>query len=254
MKNLFQFSAVVLAGAALLSGCAVYAPTVPGTPLLRATGDSEITLALRGVNALELAGACSPAPGLLVTLDGALQTSKRTETSTSGTSEYRNVHQQGNVGLGTYRLLGADKSIYLGVLGGLGFASASIHDVSSSTYLPLFGPDVHYEVDYTRYYGQLYLAEIGETTSYGFSVRGTLANYYHLKRDDKEFASPSQFFVEPTIFLRIGRGVVQGEGTLGVSMPVRGGTEEMYHSNLAPTTLLVSLGMVFRPSMLGQKK
>ncbi len=66
-----------LAGAALLSGCAVYVPTVPSTPLLRSKGETEITAAVRGLSSLEAGAAWSPAPHLLVTGEAALQVSNQ---------------------------------------------------------------------------------------------------------------------------------------------------------------------------------
>jgi hypothetical protein len=41
----------------LLTGCAVYVPTVPSTPLLRNKGEVEVTAAIRSFSSLEAAAA-----------------------------------------------------------------------------------------------------------------------------------------------------------------------------------------------------
>ena len=237
-------------GAVLLTSCAVYVPTVPSTPLITQTGGVEVTAAMRGITSLEAGAAWLPVPHLLMVGEVALQTYKTTTTLNGVTSENRDVHRQGSIGLGVYQLLGQNKSIYLASIGGLGLAKANVHT---------FGPDdigifgIHntkYEATYQRYYGQLYAAHLGKLVSYGASVRGTFVHYSQLQRDDEAIASPSNLFIEPTLFMRVGRGAIQGQGTLGVSIPINVDAGSRDQRNLSPVSMLISAGVVFRPHLL----
>lgn len=251
MKKSRYSSGLLSAALILLSGCAVYVPTVPSTPLLRGKGEVELMAALRGVSSLEAGAAWSPVPQLLVTGEAALQTSTGGETRNNVTTNYSNVHRQGGLGLGTYRLLGADKQTYLAAIGGVGFASASVYDNHIDgfyLFIPLFGPLVHYEATYQRYYGQVYIAQQGPLWSYGLSARATFVNYSTLLRNDVSIEPPSRFFLEPTLFVRVGRRAFQGQATFGLSTPLsRGDRQNPDITNLAPISTLISVGVVIRP-------
>ena len=242
-----------LLGAALLSGCAVYVPITPGTPLLRDKGETEVTATIRSFSTLETSAAWAPVPRLLVTAEGALQQSEGSETRNSVTTNYSNLHLQGGLGLGTYRLLGPDQSTYLGVLGGVGVASANVYDSNLDGFfllIPLFSPLVHYEATYQRYYAQGYVAKQTSSLSYGASVRGTFVHYSTLLRNGTPIAAPTHFFLEPHLFLRFGKGALQGMATLGVSTPGHTDRSNPDNANLAPSSMLFSLGVVLRPHLL----
>jgi len=234
----------------VVSGCAVYVPTVPSTPLLRNKGEVEATIAVRNLSSLEAGAAWSPVSHVLLTGEAALQTSKGSETYNNVTTNYRNVHRQVGIGVGTYRLLGKDQSTYLGIVGGVGVANV---DVYNTRVLPYPTPVVRYQASYLRYYGQGYVARQNAWGSYGMSLRGTVVDYRQLLRAGVPLDTAAHFFVEPTLFVRVGRGALQAVGTLGFSIPsylVPLNTERRI---MSPVTSLVSVGVVVRPHLLWRK-
>ena len=238
-----------------VTGCAVYVPTVPSTPLLRNKGEVEVTAAIRSFSSLEAGAAWLPTPHLSLAGEVASQTSEGSETRNNVTTNYRNTHRQVGLGIGTYRLLGQDQSVYLGALGGVGFAKARIYDNNVESFfliIPLFGPLIEYEANYMRYYGQLYVAKQRERVSYGFSVRGTVVSYTSLLRNNTSIDAANRFFLEPTGFVRVGKGPVQGMATIGLSMPGRSNPQNPDRPQLSPSSSLISVGMVLRPHLLRQ--
>ncbi|MBO0357565.1 hypothetical protein J0X19_06375 [Hymenobacter sp. BT186] len=238
-----------------VTGCAVYVPTVPSTPLLRNKGEVEATAAIRSFSSFEAGAAWSPAGRLLLAAEGATQSSQGSETRNNVTTNYRNTHRQVGLGVGTYRLLGPDQSVYLGALGGMGYAKARVYDNNIESFylvIPLFGPLVEYKANYLRYYGQLYVAKQRERVSYGFSVRGTVVSYTHLLRDNTSIQPVNRFFLEPTGFVRVGQGPIQGMATIGLSLPGRSDRQNPDRPQLAPSSSLISLGVVVRPHLLRQ--
>jgi hypothetical protein len=263
MKFCYPSSRLLIAATALLiSSCAVYVPTVPSTPLLRQAGEVELTGAIR-LSSLEAGVAWSPAPRVLLVGETALQngSGQTTTTGSAGpttTTDYPSHHFQGGLGLGTYWLLGEHQQFYLGALGGVGVAKADLYDHTGEIFsiiLPIFGPilPVHYQANYWRYYGQVYVAhQVNPKVVYGFSFRTTVVNYQQVLRDSKPVSySPAQVFYEPHFFLRYGEGVVQGETTFGYSFPGTSNPEAT--QLLTPTTCLASVGLVFRPGHLKHK-
>jgi hypothetical protein len=95
-----------------------------------------------------------------------------------------------------------------------------------------------------RYYGQVYVAQQKTKISYGLLVRGTAVSYQQLLRNKAPIEPGNQFFLEPTSFLRVGQGVVQGMATIGVSLPGLSNRQNPAHTRLAPSTWLISLGVV----------
>ncbi|MVN78574.1 hypothetical protein GO988_19760 [Hymenobacter sp. HMF4947] len=262
MKSFYVAVRLLLPLSALLTSCAVYVPTVPCTPLLRSKSEVEITAALR-LSSLEADVAWSPAPHVLLAGEMALQRtggqdSRNGPTGPVVTADYSGHHFQGGVGLGTYWLLGERQQFYLGALSGVGVAKADLYDQTGEFFaiiLPIFGPavPVHYQANYWRYYGQLYAAQqASPKVTYGFSFRTTVVNYREVLRDGQPVSySPAQVFYEPHAFLRYGQGVVQGVTTFGYSFP---GTPSLEAEQLlTPTTWLISLGIVFRPTSLRHK-
>jgi len=239
-----------LVALALLSGCAVYVPTVPSTPLVTKAGETEVTVGMRSFTSGELTAAWSPASNVLVTTEGAMLRNEASATRGNETTEYVSLHKQAGVGVGTYRLLGKEKSVYVAAVGGMGFAKANMYDHKLDA-LGLFGlsTPVHYESNYTRYYGQVYAASLGRTVSYGASLRTTLVHYNSLKRDGQSTSTPNRLFLEPTAFIRFGRGPIQGQGMLGLSLPTTSGAHPDETRNLAPATLLLGAGIVIRPQL-----
>lgn len=253
MKICYRIGLFSLAGTALLGSCAVYVPTVPSTPLVTEAGQVEVTAGIRSFSSLELGGAWSPANHVMVTAETALQTSDGSETTNGNTFKYTNRHRQASVGLGTYRLVGPEQKVYLAAVGGFGFAKADVYDPHLGfLILPIFGraPITYYEASYQRYYGQFYAAHLGRIVSYGGSLRGTFVNYNLLRRNDLDISSPSNFFLEPTFFIRVGSGPLQFQGTAGFSAPTHGNYNDENRNNLSPVSMLFGAGIVFRPHLL----
>lgn len=237
------------------TGCAVYVPTVPSTPLLRNKGEVEVTAAIRSFSSFEAGAAWSPAPHLLLASEVATQSSQGSETRNNVTTNYRNSHRQVELGVGTYRLLGEDQSVYLGALGGVGYAKARVYDNTIEAFLlviPIFGPLIEYQANYLRYYGQVYMAQQKTRVSYGVSVRGTAVSYYRLLRNHTSIDPDNRFFLEPTSFVRVGQGPLQGMATIGLSLPGRSDRQNPDRPQLSPSTSLISIGVVLRPHLLRQ--
>lgn len=252
MKLCYPFALLSVGGAALLTSCAVYVPTVPSTPLVTKAGAVEVTAAIRELSSLEAGGAWSPATHVVVSGEMALQVSNGSETTNGTISKYTSVHKQASMGLGTYRLVGANQSVYLGAIGGFGLAKANVYDPhADDLILPLFGkrPTTYYEATYQRYYAQIYAAHLGEVVSYGVSARGTFVHYSQLRRNDEALTSPTNLFIEPTFFLRAGRGPLQFQGTVGFSIPTHVDYGSENQRNLSPMSMLISAGVVLRPQL-----
>ncbi|MDO7846505.1 hypothetical protein Q5H92_09065 [Hymenobacter sp. M29] len=249
MKTRYFFPALCTTGLGLLGSCAVYVPTIPSTPLLNKKGEVEITAGIRSLTSLETSVAWSPAPNLLLTGEAAVQTINGSETRNNATFDYQSTHRQAALGVGTYRLLGQNQAGYLGVVGGVGFASASIYDPKLTIIIPFSGPLTHYDARYLRYYGQVYIARQTPVVNYGASLRGTFVDYSHLQRNGETVAPLNRFYLEPTVFVRVGRRAVQGQATFGVSQPLHNDRSNPEHLNLAPVTTLVGVGIVVRPHL-----
>jgi hypothetical protein len=142
-------------------------------------------------------------------------------------------------------------------VGGIGFATVSLHslDVAVFYILPLPVVSGRYEAQYLRYYGQVYAARpLGALVTGGASVRGTLVDYKRLTYEGQPLVPTNRFFIEPTLFVRVGHGVVQGEGTLGLSLPTAGSKENPFSTRTSPVSTLVSVGVIFRPDLLKHDK
>ena len=221
----------------------MYAPTVPSTPLLE-KGEAELVVATRSLVAWELDGAVSPAKHLLVTAEGAYRQSTSSTSSSNGSStRFVGQHRQASLGVGAYQV-SPETKLYMAVVGGVGLASA---DVVDGDFLRSLG---HFEASYTRYYGQVYLAERGRTVSGGISVRGSWVDYDRLLLDGAPVTGPrATFFLEPSVFVRVGRGPLQGMATVGLSLPNVADRDAAYRSTLSPTSSLISIGLVVRPHL-----
>ena len=236
------------AGAALLAlaGCSVYLPTVPSTPLVQ-RGQVEVTAGLRTLTTLEAGAAFSPKSHVLFSAEAALQRVTSTETRNNVTTKNLDTHQQVGLGVGAYTVTKAPNPLYLAAVAGVGYADVDIHDYG------ILSATRHYQAQYQRFYGQLYLAALEPGGSYGISVRGTWVDYRQLLEDGVPIEATNRFYLEPHFFGRVGSGPVQGYATLGVSLPaVRERTSSSSTSALAPSTLLLGAGIIFRPHLLRQ--
>ena len=264
MKHLSTFLLLALAGSAL-SSCAVYMPATPGTPLVRSTGESEIVGQV-SPGAFEASVAYVPAANILVTVEGGLHSAVGSATTNGLVSgQLENVHMQGGAGLGTYRLLGSDQSVYLGILAGLGLGSASIYggqnraqpgssEGSFTDFLFTGDQLAHYYANYRRYYHQLYLAKTSQRFSYGASVRTTYIHFTELTRDEVPISSPTTFFVEPTVFVRYGPRAFQGQLAAGFSQPNTRGGDSPDQNYVSPANVILNVSVVLRPQLFRKRK
>ncbi|OWP63583.1 hypothetical protein CDA63_08355 [Hymenobacter amundsenii] len=201
-----------------------------------------------------------PVGRLLVAGEAAFKPTSDSKTNSS-TIKNRDYHRQVGLGLGTFWLLGRNQTGYLAAIGGIGLAATQVYDPSVDIavlllpFPPLGTPKQGnlYQAHYRRYYGQLYWAAQQKRSSYGFSVRGTLVDYYKLHRDQLPLVTSNRFFLEPTCFLRYGRGPIQGQVTLGISVSPGADSSSPYRNNLTPVSTLIGIGVVVRPSMLFQR-
>lgn len=255
MASFYSVGTLAAASALLLTGCAVYAPTIPSTPLLEAR-QVEVTASLRGITALEASAAWSPAPHWLLLGESALQGGTTTTTTNNVTTTYHDYHRQVGLGVGVYRAPTSQSGWYAAAVGGVGFAKVSLHSVDVgivSPYVPLPFPYVagYYEANYQRYYGQLYAAQsLSERLTGGLSLRSTYVHYTRLTFESQDIEPANQVFIEPTFFLRLGQGPVRGQATLGLSVPTASGASRELNKRTAPISGLFSVGVIFRPDLL----
>ena len=242
-----------MAGAWLFSSCAVYLPATPSTPLLRSQGEVEVTASALPPGKLEVSAAWVPAASILLTLEAGMLQTSNDEVGNNANSEDQNQHRQVGVGFGTYRLLRADKSVYLGIVGGMGISWASIYDGEFDSHLVAFtrSPQLTlYKAAYQRSYCQLYVAKTSRLLSYGASLRSTFVHYRTLTRNDVPITSTASFYLEPTAFMRIGRGAWQGQIVLGTSLPNAVDANSPDMANVSPFSMITSVGIVLRPHLL----
>ncbi len=241
-----------MAGGCLLSSCAVYQPATPSTPLLRSQGEAEVTAAVLPPGRFEVSAAWVPATSILLTVEGSVLETGKSESVNNSSPEGQNQHQQVGVGFGAYRLLRADKSVYLGVVGGMGFSWASIYDGEFDSNTLAFTRSqqlTFYEAAYQRTYCQLYVAKSFRLLSFGASLRSTFVHYRTLTRNAVPITSAASFYLEPTIFLRFGRGRWQGQATVGLSEPNAIDRQSPDYAKVSPVSVIVSGGIVFRPNL-----
>ncbi|MDQ2771544.1 MAG: hypothetical protein M3Y54_13725 [Bacteroidota bacterium] len=251
MKYFSSLLILVLAGSAL-SSCAVYQPATPSTPLLRSQGEAEVTAAVLPPGKLEVSAAWVPATSILLTVEGSVLQTGGNDSGSSANSEDQNQHRQAGVGFGTYRLLRADKSVYLGIVGGMGISWASIYSGEFDSNTLAFSRNQQltlYEATYQRSYCQLYVAKTVRLLSFGASLRSTFVHYRTLTRNEVPISAAASFYLEPTLFLRFGRGKWQGQATVGLSEPNAIDHQSPDYAKVSPISAIVSGGVVFRPDL-----
>jgi hypothetical protein len=231
---------------------------VPSTPLL-SKGQVQVSAGFRNLAALEGGAAWAPTNHLLLSAEGAYQGSETTTTTNNQTSAYHDYHRQLSLGVGYYRAPTATSRWYLAALGGIGWAKTDLHAIDftiASPWLPLPYLSGQYEASYRRYYAQAYVAQpAGKDLRTGFSLRGTWADYTTLTLDGQPFAPTSRLFIEPTFFLKIGEGrPVQGQASLGLSMPWSRDNSNPLSKRTSPVSSLVGVSLIFRPDLLRARK
>ena len=227
-----------------LSGCAVYSPTVPSTPLVQ-KGGVEVTASMRTLLSLDGNVAYSPIHHLLLSGEGAIRRGGGNKVVNGIKTEFVDVHHQAALGIGTYHEFGPDGVFYAAAVGGVGVAAVNVHN-------GLLGTLSEYTATYTRYYGQVYVAQRGQFFSGGLSMRVNWLSFNDLSLDNMPVIPIARCYFEPSLFLRAGKGALQTQVTLGISMPDR--LSSAYDAkSLAAKSSLVSLGLVFRPALLKKR-
>lgn len=239
-----SFHLLVVACLIFLSGCAVYSPTVPSTPLVQ-KGEVEVTASTRTLLSLDGSVAYSPVHHLLLSGEGAIRQGGGNKLVNGVKTEFTDVHRQASLGIGAYHEFGPDGIFYAAAMGGVGMAAVNVHN-------GLLGTLSEYTANYTRYYGQVYVAHRGQFFSGGLSMRVNWLAFNSLLLDNVPVAPIARSYFEPSLFLRAGQGALQGQLTLGISLPDR--PSSAYDANsLAAKSSLVSVGLVFRPALINKQ-
>lgn len=267
-------AALLPGGLLLLTGCGVYYPHTPVTPLLEARGQTEVRAVVHpfsifeGAPVVEASGAWAPVPHLtvLATGGGNWLTNRHPEAS----AYWR--ERQAGLGIGGHTTVGG---FYFGLLGGANRHKASVGTKGGPTALnqpdSLYSFNVHCDARFTSYYGQAYFAcHLSEATTLIAYARRTWLHYQsieqegtvagQLRRNPPDALSAADFsrhYLELGVGLRVGRGPWQVAfdvfGTQSLrELPVgrRTGTGDF---TTAGATIM-ALGVVLRPHLLGQKR
>ena len=88
----------------------------------------------------------------------------------------------------------------------------------------------------------------------GFSMRGTYVDFTHFTLGGQDIAPNNHSFVEPTLFLRLGRGPVRGLTPVGPSVPTGHEDTKELAMRTAPVMGLFSSGVVVRPDLIGRPR
>lgn len=224
---------------------------MPGTPLL-SKGQVQVSAGIRNLTALEGGVAWAPTHHLLLSAETALQASTTTTTTNNQTAIYHDFHRQLSLGAGYYR---ATPHWYLAALGGVGWASTELHAIDIDVFyilpIPVVGGD--YAARYRRCYAQAYVAQLASEhhLATGFSLRGTWADYTTLTLDGQPFAPTNHLFIEPMFFVKVGTDrAIQGQGTLGLSLPWVQDDNNPLSKRTAPVSSLIGISVIFRPDLL----
>ena len=237
MLSCFRFPIWLFA----LAGCTVYSPTVPSTPLVR-KGQVEVVAAMRTLLSLDGSVAYSPANHMLISAEAAIRSGGGNMTVNGMKVPYTDRHRQGSLGIGTYQEFGPERRFYAAAVSGIGMATVNVHN-------GLFGQLSEYTASYNKYYTQLYVAQRGGFVTGGVSLRTTWLDFNQLRLDGAPIEPVTQFYIEPSFFVQAGKGALQSQLTIGISVPARRSTA--YDSKiLAAQSSLVSVGLVFRPGLL----
>ena len=255
-------SALVIAIGTMLSGCAtVYAPSVPHTPVLE-RGQVELSAGMGRMSGVEAKAAWSPLPHLLLTgeLSAIPNDAESSSTNTQGATTSDN-QQQASIGMGYYHAPTAASPIYQAVIGGMGWGQRSFSSFEgfvSSPYIPIPLPtsSALYETRYRRYYGQWYLAYPLSKKGLlgGLSFRSVWLDYSRLTYGGYPIQGNSSVFLEPSFFLRCGKGWLRYYAAGGVSLPVGSISTDQMGKQLGAVSYMLGGGIIFRPDLFLHRK
>lgn len=237
MRYIYPLAALL---ATCASGCAVYAPLTPATPILTSPRQVEVQAGVHTPSAVTASVSYTPLPHLLLTATGA------TNLNSGDTTYFR--YQHAEVGAGYYTVL--DQKVYLGLLGGYG-RTHSRRGYEDLDFLFTYGRGLlRYEARYNRFFAQAYLASVSErAVSWGGSLRATALDFRRLTRNDVPVTQAGRVYLEPTAFLRIGRPTqpLQLQLSAGLSAPINQYRQDTDDTRLTRGTLLLGAALVWRP-------
>lgn len=236
---------VAITCSVLLSGCSVYTPTIPSTPVVQ-KGEVEAYAGIRGLmSSAEVGAAWSPVNHVLLTTEGAVRLVKANDPSP-------NQNRQLNLGAGVYQRFNGTVPLYAALVGGVGRAASDIRSSEDSS--PNFA---RYQATYSRYYAQGYLAVFGEEAGWlngGVSCRATWVEYDKFRRNNEPVTPATTFYLEPTVFVRFGRGALQSQLSIGSSLPNARLNKTPADKYLDARNTLIGYGLVFRPGQLSNRR
>ena len=141
--------------------------------------------------------------------------------------------------------------------GGTGWGSRNFiafDDYKSSPYIPIPLPTRAgiYDALYRRYYGQVYFAHPlwAKDMLGGLSFRSVYVDYSRLTYAGQPIIDGNNLFLEPSFFLRYGRGFFRYYATGGLSLPLGSGTNDPVSQRTAAVSYLLGAGIIFRPDLL----
>ncbi|WP_400192185.1 hypothetical protein [Hymenobacter sp. B81] len=228
-----------LAASALLSGCAVYTPSLPTVPLVQQGGQAEVQASLATFTKPGLSVAYSPLRHVVLTADGSFGIRSRSD------NPYR-TRRQASVGGGFYAVVG--QYLHLAALGSYGTAYSALRDQGSHD-------TITYQARYRPVSAQLSISFLGEGASGGLVLRHTWLDVRELRRNGQPVTGLATAYFEPTAFVRTGRGPWQGQFSLGLPMVDSNARLDLPRRTqryLATNAVVVGLGVVLRPHLLGQ--
>ncbi|MCC2547672.1 hypothetical protein LJY25_14550 [Hymenobacter sp. BT175] len=227
----------------LISGCAVYAPTLPSTPIVR-KGEVEAAASWHLLQTVDGHAAWSPTDHVLVLAEGSWRPDN------ADTTYFRT--KQAGVGAGLYQSFG-NNHWYLAGTGGLSLSHSvrGYLDVNDFFVWPFGVKLVEYEAWYWKYYGQGYLAyhhtvRNGPSYALGSVLRYSTVDFSSLTRNGSPLVQAPASYWEPSLFCRLGfRGVqVQTSVGLSISESLVGDADSYY---LPQSSFVLGVGVVLHP-------
>ena len=231
--------------------CTVYTPMQPSLPGIRSAGQVELRASVQPTLRAEAAAAYSPANHVLLVGAGGW----RPRLPALDKSPFQVL--QGEVGMGTYWLLGPRWT--LSGLGGYGWGQSE-RQVGNGAII--FNSSTDYSSRYRTTFGQVGLVYSYYRSTLALGYRLTEVRFVELRT--REYALPleTQLRHEPFVALRIGLGAeanvnrwqLELSGALSLAQSDRVGSQGTYGSvNYRATTnrggaLLLGLGVVYRPT------
>lgn len=178
-----------------LSGCSVYMPLQPGTPLLHAKGEAEVTGSAYLSGRLEGSAAYSPLNHVMVRAAGGLKV--------NGTDSVHYRIRQVEAGVGAYRRLG--NCWLLGAMAGYGLGKGGARYYDD---IDRVGPNSIlvnlYSYDFRKPYVEGCVSHQTSWTAVGMSCRFSQVRFSSFTDRGQPVPLRRMSRLEPSVFLRLG--------------------------------------------------